>query len=45
MPFSSSRGKGFAEHLQGLGYAVFSMDLRGQGQNPRGPDGTTSANN
>jgi hypothetical protein len=30
------KGKGFAEHLQGLGYAVFSMDLRGQGQNPRG---------
>ena len=30
------RGQGFAEHLQGLGYAVFSMDLRGQGQNPRG---------
>jgi hypothetical protein len=23
-------------HLQSLGYAVFSMDLRGQGQNPRG---------
>ncbi len=30
------KGKGFAEHLQELGYAVFSMDLRGQGQNPRG---------
>ena len=30
------KGQGFAEHLQGLGYAVFSMDLRGQGQNPRG---------
>lgn len=29
------KGQGFAEHLQGLGYAVFSMDLRGQGQNPR----------
>ena len=30
------KGQGFAEHLQGLGYAVFSMDMRGQGQNPRG---------
>jgi dienelactone hydrolase len=30
------KGQGVAEHLQGLGYAVFSMDLRGQGQNPRG---------
>ena len=30
------KGQGFAEHLQGLGYAIFSMDLRGQGQNPRG---------
>ena len=30
------KGQGFAAHLQGLGYAVFSMDLRGQGQNPRG---------
>jgi hypothetical protein len=30
------KGQGLAEHLQGLGYAVFSMDLRGQGQNPRG---------
>jgi hypothetical protein len=30
------KGQGFAEHLQGLGYAVFSMDLRGQGQNTRG---------
>jgi dienelactone hydrolase len=29
------KGEGFAAHLQGLGYAVFSMDLRGQGQNPR----------
>ena len=31
------KGQGFAEHLQGLGYAVFSMDLRGQGQNPARP--------
>jgi Serine aminopeptidase, S33 len=30
------KGQGFAEHLQGRSYAVFSMDLRGQGQNPRG---------
>ena len=29
------KGQGLAEHLQGLGYAVLSMDLRGQGQNPR----------
>ena len=29
------KGQGLAEHLQGLGYAVFSMDRRGQGQNPR----------
>jgi predicted esterase len=29
------KGKGLAEHLQAQGYAVFSMDLRGQGQNPR----------
>jgi alpha-beta hydrolase superfamily lysophospholipase len=29
------KSQGLAEHLQGLGYAVFSMDLRGQGQNPR----------
>ena len=29
------KGQGLAEHLQEEGYAVFSMDLRGQGQNPR----------
>jgi hypothetical protein len=29
------KGQGLAEHLQGLGYAAFSLDLRGQGQNPR----------
>jgi hypothetical protein len=29
------KGQGMAEHLQELGYAVFSMDLRWQGQNPR----------
>jgi len=34
-PVHELKGQGLAEHLQGLGYAVFSMDLRGQGQNPR----------
>jgi alpha-beta hydrolase superfamily lysophospholipase len=29
------KGQGLTEHLQEEGYAVFSMDLRGQGQNPR----------
>jgi len=29
------KGLGLAKHLQEEGYAVFSMDLRGQGQNPR----------
>jgi pimeloyl-ACP methyl ester carboxylesterase len=29
------KGVGLAEHLQQEGYAVLSMDLRGQGQNPR----------
>ena len=29
------KGQSLAEHLQELGYAVFSMDLRWQGQNPR----------
>lgn len=29
------KGAGLAEHLQGLGYAVLSIDLRGQGQNAR----------
>jgi alpha-beta hydrolase superfamily lysophospholipase len=29
------KGQGLAEHLQGLGFAVFTMDLRGHGQNPR----------
>jgi alpha-beta hydrolase superfamily lysophospholipase len=29
------KGQGLAEHLQGLNYAVLSMDLRGQGQNAR----------
>jgi pimeloyl-ACP methyl ester carboxylesterase len=31
------KGQGLAEHLQAEGYAVLSMDLRGQGQNPRRP--------
>jgi hypothetical protein len=35
-PVLELKGQGFAVHLQSLGYAVFSMDLRGQGQNPRG---------
>jgi acetyl esterase/lipase len=34
-PVSELKGRGIAEHLQDEGYAVFSMDLRGQGQNPR----------
>ena len=29
------KGQGLAEHLQGLDYAVLSLDLRGQGQNLR----------
>lgn len=29
------KGLGLAEHLQDEGYAVLSIDLRGQGQNPR----------
>lgn len=29
------KGEGLAEHLQGLGFAVLSLDLRGQGQNVR----------
>jgi dienelactone hydrolase len=29
------KGQGLAAHLQDLGYAVFTMDLRWQGQNPR----------
>ena len=34
-PIAQLGGKGFATYLQDEGYAVFSMDLRGQGQNPR----------
>ena len=34
-PVSELKGQGLAEYLQAEGYAVFTMDLRGQGQNPR----------
>jgi len=34
-PVAELKGQGLAEHLQEEGYAVFSMDLRDQGQNPR----------
>jgi hypothetical protein len=34
-PVLELKGQGLAEHLQGLGYVVLSMDLRWQGQNPR----------
>ena len=34
-PVHELKGQGLAAHLQGLGYAVFSTDLRWQGQNPR----------
>jgi hypothetical protein len=34
-PVQDLKGQGLAEYLQGLGYAVFSIDLRWQGQNPR----------
>ncbi len=34
-PITELKGKGLAAHLQDEGYAVFSMDLRGQGQNVR----------
>ena len=34
-PVAELKGQGLAEYLQAEGYAVFSMDLRGQGQNPR----------
>jgi hypothetical protein len=36
-PIADLKGQGLAEHLQQEGYAVFGMDLRGQGQNPRRP--------
>jgi hypothetical protein len=34
-PVQDLKGQGLAAHLQGLGFAVFCMDLRWQGQNPR----------
>jgi alpha-beta hydrolase superfamily lysophospholipase len=34
-PIGELKGEGLAEHLQGLGFAVLSLDLRGQGQNAR----------
>jgi len=34
-PIGELRGEGLAVHLQNLGFAVLSLDLRGQGQNAR----------
>ena len=34
-PVEELKGQGLAQYLQTEGYAIFSMDLRGQGQNPR----------
>jgi hypothetical protein len=34
-PITELKGKGLAEHLQGLGYAVLAFDLRGHGANVR----------
>jgi hypothetical protein len=34
-PVHELKGQGLAEHLQGLGYAAFSLDLHGPGQIPR----------
>jgi hypothetical protein len=34
-PITELKGQGLAQHLQGLGYAVFSFDLRGHGANAR----------
>jgi alpha-beta hydrolase superfamily lysophospholipase len=34
-PIAELKGKGLAAHLQSEGYAVLSVDLRGQGQNAR----------
>ncbi len=36
-PVLELKGQGLAEHLQGLDYAVLTLDLRGHGQNPRHP--------
>ena len=35
-PVAELKGRGLAEHLQSESYAVLTMDLRGQGRNPRG---------
>ena len=34
-PVTELKGQGLAEYLQQEGYAILSIDLRGQGQNPR----------
>jgi alpha-beta hydrolase superfamily lysophospholipase len=34
-PVNDLKGQGLAEHLQGLGYAVLTFDLRGHGANQR----------
>jgi pimeloyl-ACP methyl ester carboxylesterase len=34
-PIADLKNQGFAEHLQGLGYAVLAVDLRGHGANAR----------
>ena len=36
-PIADLKGKGLAEHFQGLGFAVLAFDLRGQGGNTRRP--------
>jgi len=36
-PIAELKGVGLSEHLQGLGYAVLQVDLRGQGANVRKP--------
>jgi hypothetical protein len=36
-PISELKKQGLAEHMQGLGYAVLTFDLRGHGANVRGP--------
>jgi pimeloyl-ACP methyl ester carboxylesterase len=36
-PVIDLKGRGLAEHMQGLGYAVMTFDLRGHGANVRSP--------